>query len=156
MLLWENMGVSHLTFLDDCRLYTTTVQWNQRIWTSCGYWLVHLFVSSFFSSVYVLESYIALNFRFLIYKQVSTKILLQFYELPEESVKQSSKGLPSLVLLSVDKFAVEICSGKMEEFLAFCNCWKDIALSNCIDFSSWLLFSKSNSVKMNFVVPAMN
>lgn len=44
-----------------------------------------------FFSIYVLKSSTALNFRFLIYKQVSTKFLMQFYELPEETVKQSSK-----------------------------------------------------------------
>lgn len=111
----------------------------------------------FFLPIYAFESYIAPNFRFLIYKQISTKgSLCNFRSCWRSLWNRAARGISSLVLLSVDKFAAELFSGKMEEFLSFCNNWKDTALSNFLDFSSWLLFSKGNYVKMNFTFLTMN
>lgn len=121
-------------------------------------WELELAVLLFF---YVLETYTALNSRYPICKHVPTKFLKKFCELLEETMKQWQERQTSLVL-SVDTFSVEIWSGKItfhfwrKCFLSFCNYCKGTALSNSLDFSTWLLFSKESNVKMNFTCPAMN
>lgn len=119
--LWKNVQVRCLSFLDGCRLYATIVKHNfstvtaeyEHLWVMFVLFCC-LFLILLFPPIYVLKSYTVPNIRFLIYKQGSTRVKMSC----QKSLKQCNRGI-SWVPLSVDKFAVEICSGKMEQIF-FC------------------------------------